>query len=246
METLTLLIVIAVFFVASFFGSLIGGAGLFTIPTLMFIGLNPHMALGTQKIGAFGHTSGASLGYGRAGKIDYEAGFIFMIFAVIGAVIGAFTVLSISGNLIKRSVGILMILVSIVLLVKPDAGAKVKSEKKNPRLLAIYALFSGFYSGFYGAGIGIINRLVLSAVFFYAVINSAAISTFANIATNFFSLLVFSIFRQVDYSLFIPIILSSFAGAYLGSKYGIKLGNVNIKRMLLIAAVIMAIKLLFF
>ncbi len=46
MEPISILIIVVVFFTASFFGSLIGGGGLITVPTLIFMGLSPHMALG--------------------------------------------------------------------------------------------------------------------------------------------------------------------------------------------------------
>ncbi|MDP7476656.1 MAG: sulfite exporter TauE/SafE family protein, partial [Candidatus Woesearchaeota archaeon] len=87
---------------------------------------------------------------------------------------------------------------------------------------------------------------VLSAVFSYTIINSAALSTFSNTVTNLISLIIFSLLGAVQFVLFIPIILSSFIGAYLGSKYAVKIGNVNVKRLLLVIAIIMAIKLLFF
>ena len=246
MEPISILIIVVVFFTASFFGSLIGGGGLITVPTLIFMGLSPHMALGTGKIGAVGNTSGAALGYGLQKKIDYKMGFIFMVFAATGAIFGAFTVLSISEEIVKKIIGFVMVLISLYLLLKKDAGTKTEKVKRNVAVFALFALASGLYSGFYGPGIGIINRLVLSAVFSYTIINSAALSTFSNTVTNLISLIIFSLLGAVQFVLFIPIILSSFVGAYLGSKYAVKIGNVNVKRLLLGVAVIMAIKLLFF
>ena len=119
-------------------------------------------------------------------------------------------------------------------------------KKKSITCLIIFALASGFYNGFYGAGIGIINRIVLTAFFAYTLIGSAALSAFSNILSNLLALVIFSLAGVVQYSLFIPILLASFLGAFLGSKYGVRLGNENIKRLLLIISIIMAVKLLFF
>jgi uncharacterized membrane protein YfcA len=246
MEPISILIIIVVFFVASFFSSVVGGAGLITIPTLMFLGLSPHMALGTSRIGAFGNTSGSAVGYAMQGKIDYKTGLIFMIFSVTGAIIGTFTVLSLPEQFIKRFIGLIIILIVIFIFLNPGLGIKNKKKKRNITLLTLYALVSGFFVGFFGAGIGIVNRLVLSAFFSYAIINSSAISSFANSITTLFSFAIFALFGKVMFSLFIPIILASFIGAYLGSRYAVKIGNVNVKRILLTAAVIMAAKLLFF
>ena len=253
MEPITIAIIMAVYFIASFYGSMVGGAALLTIPTLIFAGLSPHVAIGTNKIGSFGNSSGASLGYGLERKIDYKFGFVFMVFVVIGAVIGTISVLSVPEYLIKKLIGIFMIIIAVFLFFKNNFGTKVKEakndifkEKKYILILILFALGSGFYNGFYGAGIGIINRFVLSAVFAYAIINSAALSTFANIASNIFSLAVFTYFGAVQYSLFIPIILASVIGAFLGAKYSVRIGDINVKRLLSVASIIMAIKLLFF
>lgn len=246
MELINIAIIVVVYFIASFYGSMIGGAALLTIPTLIFAGLSPYVAIGTNKIGGFGIGSGASLGYGLEKKIDYKFGFIFMFFVVIGSIAGSLFVLSIPENIIKNFIGIVMMIIALILLFKKDFGTKIVKRRRNIYLFVLFALASGFYNGFYGAGIGTINRFVLSAFFGYLMINSAAISTFSNIASNLLALAVFSYFGAVQYSLFIPIILASVIGAYLGSRYGVKVGNENIKRLLLVIVIIMAIKLLFF
>ena len=148
--------------------------------------------------------------------------------------------------MIGKFIGIVMIIIAVFLFFKKDFGIKTIKKNRSILLLILFALASGFYNGFYGGGIGIINRFVLTAFFAYAVINSAAISTFANFGASIFSLAVFTFFGAVQYSLFIPLILTSFIGAYLGSRYAVKIGNENVKRIMLVATVIMAVKLLFF
>jgi uncharacterized membrane protein YfcA len=210
------------------------------------MGLSPHVALGTAKIGAVGNTSGGAVGYALQGKIDYKIGFIFMIFSATAGIIGTFTVLSIPEQFLKKFIGFIMLIIVFFLFLKKDIGVKTEKKTRNIALLALYAVISGFFVGFYGGGIGTVNRLVLSAFFSYTMIKSAALSTFANSITTLLSLTVFLFFGKVMLSLFIPIILASFTGAYLGSKYAVKIGNVNVKRIMLAAAMIMAVKLLFF
>jgi len=246
MEPINIIIIAIIYFIATFYGSLIGGGGLLTIPALIFFGLSPHAAIGTNKIGALGLSTGASLGYGTEKKIDYKFGFVFMIFLVIGSFFGSLSVLSIPEHIIKNFIGIIMIIIALTLLFKKDFGTKIIKKKKSIIFLIIFALASGFYNGFYGAGIGTINRIILTVFFAYTLIGSAALSAFSNILSNLLALVVFTVAGVVQYSLFIPIILASFLGAYLGSKYGVKLGNDNIKRLLLIITIIMAIKLLIF
>src|SRR3989338_6868877 len=229
MELLTISIIVLVYFVATFFGSITGGAGLLTTPVLIFFGLSSHMALGTNKIGGVGTTSGAALGYGMQKRIDYKIGLIFMAFASAGAILGTFVVLSISEGLVKKIIGITLIIASVYFFINRDVGIKTEKAKRNILAFGLFALGSGVYSGFYGAGIGTINRFIFAAFFSYTMINSSALSSFANISTNAISLAIFSFYGAVQYALFIPIILASFIGAYLGSKYAIKLWDTKIK-----------------
>lgn len=246
MELISVIVIIATFFISSFIGSMVGGGGLITVPVLIFAGLSPHLALGTAKIGGFGNTSGASLGYAHKRKIDYETAWVFMIFAVIGGILGTFTVLSIPEEIIKKLIAVVMIIMSIFLLVKRDFGIETKQVKRSKTLLSLFGLASGFFAGFYGPGVGIINRFVLSSVFAYAMVNSAALSTFANSATNLASLLIFWINGAVYVSLIIPIFLAAFIGGFTGSRYAVKVGNENLKKILVTTSLVMAFALLIF
>ena len=52
-----LLNLIAIFFIglgSNFIGAIAGGAGLISIPFLIFTGLPPHVAIATNKLGALG------------------------------------------------------------------------------------------------------------------------------------------------------------------------------------------------
>ena len=57
---------IAIFFVGAFaawFGAMVGGGGLVSIPFLIFMGLPPQVAIATNKFGGFGLLLGALARY---------------------------------------------------------------------------------------------------------------------------------------------------------------------------------------
>ena len=54
MDINNLLIIFFVGMLASVMGTLIGGSSLFTIPTLILLGLPPHVAIGTDRFGIMG------------------------------------------------------------------------------------------------------------------------------------------------------------------------------------------------
>lgn len=59
MDIINLLMIFAVGVIAGSFGALTGGGGLITIPALIFLGLPPHSAIGTNRLGVTGiHIAG--------------------------------------------------------------------------------------------------------------------------------------------------------------------------------------------
>ena len=245
MEFTTIVIIILTYFIASFFGSMIGGGSLLAIPVLIFAGLPPHIAIGTNKIGSMGISYGASVGYKKEQKLELRSVFFLMLFGSIGAIIGSLIILSIPENLVKKIISFIIIAITAFLLVDKDGKAKI-SKKINQSLLSVYVFLSGIYSGFYTAGVGIINRFVFSKFFSLPILSGSALSTMLGVASNSISFLVFAYFGYIKYSLFVPILLTSVLGAYLGAKYSVRLGNEKIKYVLAAASLIMAIKLLFF
>src|SRR5882724_7734068 len=90
--------------VAGFVDSIAGGGGLIALPVLLNFGLPPQTALGTSKLqGTFG--SGSAAWHYAEGKAvplrDCARGFVF---SLLGAVLGAWTVLRIDPSFLKRAI----------------------------------------------------------------------------------------------------------------------------------------------
>lgn len=64
-EPTTLFILAIVAFVAGFIDAVAGGGGMLTVPTLLSLGLPPHIALGTNKLAATFASSTAAVTYYR-------------------------------------------------------------------------------------------------------------------------------------------------------------------------------------
>lgn len=85
---------IACAFVAGFVDSIAGGGGMITIPALLFAGIPPLQALGTNKFQSCFGSFGASLHFYKRGHIDLKGsvGFVCVVFlsSILGSVCGAF------------------------------------------------------------------------------------------------------------------------------------------------------------
>ncbi len=84
-----LLIIFLAGFLASLFGTLIGGSSLVTIPTLLLLGLPPHTAIGTDRFGIMGVCSAGWYQFHRKKLIDYRIGLTMAIPVIVGSFLGA-------------------------------------------------------------------------------------------------------------------------------------------------------------
>ena len=77
---------------AGLIDSIAGGGGLLTIPVLLWIGLPPALALGTNKLQGSIGTFTASLHYYRQGHIPIKSAMSAVILSFIGPGVGTFAV----------------------------------------------------------------------------------------------------------------------------------------------------------
>src|ERR1017187_481931 len=108
--------------VAGFVDSIAGGGGLITIPVLMNLGIDPQVALGTNKLQATFGSGSAAWHYARAGTVplrDCKRGFVITF---VGAALGTWLVQQLSRDFLMRAIPILLIVVAVYTLLKPKLG----------------------------------------------------------------------------------------------------------------------------
>src|SRR5437667_7445059 len=135
--------------VAGFVDSIAGGGGLITLPVLLSVGLEPKLALGTNKLQASFGSGSASWHYARAKAValnDCVRGFVF---SFVGAALGSLAVYQLNQAVLRRAIPILLIAVALYMLFKPELG----KEDLHPRMRRFdfdlaFGLGIGFYDGF--------------------------------------------------------------------------------------------------
>ena len=83
---------VATFFVgvfASFIGSMVGSGGLISIPFLIFLGLPPHIAIATNRVGAFGLQLGALARFLKSKEIAWKYVGWFSVLALVAGQVGS-------------------------------------------------------------------------------------------------------------------------------------------------------------
>jgi len=247
MEPLTFLLVFLIGLISSFIGALVGGAGLISIPLLIFTGLPPQVAIATNKLGTLGASTSAIYRFSKSKKIIYKYVIPFSLISIVGSYIGANILLEINQQILSAIVGIIILLFLPLILMKRDLGIKrIKISIEKRRMGYFLYFLSMIYGGSVGAGYGILSAYILIWLFGLTVIESNATGTVPWFLVSLISLIIFAINGIVNYSYGIILLFSMLLGGYLGAHTAIKGGDRRIKLIFVILVIASAIKLLFF
>ena len=247
MEILTLSILFIISIFTGIYGTLIGGGALLLVPLLMFFGLPPHTAIGTSKFRSIGSTSVGTYNFAKHKLIDYKVGLMMAVSLVTGTAIGSSIVINLSGELVKKLIAVFILLILIFILFKKNIGMeekKVKLTLKSWILASIIMFFVGIYAGFFGGGYGTLMSYILLFIFGQTFLKSAGTRKIPGIASDIVAFAIFAIngFFHLTYG--IILLVGSSIGAFIGSRYALKIGNEWLRRGFILIIFILAIKLL--
>lgn len=235
-------------FMAAFVDSIAGGGGIISIPAIMAIGIPPHLALGTNKLGAFFGTLTSTITYSKSKKIYFPLMKYLIPFTFIGAVLGVETVLSINEQALEIIILVLILLIAIYTIRKKELGASNEFKgltKKNIALGCILVFSIGFYDGMFGPGSGSFLLFIFISIYKFDYSISAGNGRILNFASCMASLLTFALNGSVDFAMGIPYAISMILGGYAGTKFAIKKGAKVIKPIFIAIALALTIKMLY-
>lgn len=226
-----------------------GGGSLITLPVLIFLGLPPAVANGTNRVAiAIQSTMGVS-GFRSKGIKTFPYSLYLGIAATIGAIIGARIAVDIRGEVFNRILAIIMIVVVVLIVVKPKIRAQDFLERTQGKYLGLglgaFFIF-GIYGGFINAGIGIPIMLFLHYVNRMNLVRVNATKVAVVAIYTLAALAVFAIDGLVDWKLGAMLALGNGIGAWVSSRIAVRRGDNFVKFFLIVMVVFMAIKLWFF
>ncbi len=229
--------------------TLAGSGSLISLPILMFIGLPPHVANGTNRIGIFFQNVVSTLNFKKQKVLDVQMGWKVAIPSIIGSISGAFIVLELNERAVEVAVGVVLFIMLIPLFLKPRMwlhGTHPEELSSNYILRFLIFFFIGAYGGFIQAGVGIflLSALVLNAG--YDLVKANALKVFINLIFTPFALAVFIYKGQIDIVAGIVLAVGNSIGAYFASKYAVSWGPQFVKYVLIVVILGAGTKLLFF
>lgn len=149
---LEFIIIIIAGFLGGFVGAQVGSGAMITLPALLFLGLSPVLAIGTNILSGWLINVVAFLKYLKSGKIVLEAQTAsFSVVAFIGALIGAQLLLYIDKSALTKIVAVFFFALVVFILKKPPIkSAEGKVIKQwHIDVAAILAFIVGIYGGFF-------------------------------------------------------------------------------------------------
>ena len=162
---LVLLVIIG--FIAGGINIVAGGGSLLTLPMLIFLGLPPNVANGTNRIAIIIQNIFAVSGFKSKGVSAFPYSIYLAISASIGAIIGALIAVDIKGDLFNKILAVIMVIIVIYMVFKRKTSIEELLERITGKYfwLGILAFFFvGIYGGFIQAGVGFIMLLALSGI----------------------------------------------------------------------------------
>jgi uncharacterized membrane protein YfcA len=247
MDLVSLLIVFVAGIIGSSFGTLVGGTSLITIPVLIFLGLPPHTAIGTDRLGIAGLTSMGWYKFHEKGLINYPIALMMGVAALIGSFLGANLVLQISMALLKKIIAITTVLVLIPVVGQPKLGVEKRDRviKRHEYGAGIFISFIiGIYGGFYGAMAGTFLLYVLLFIFKQTFLEGTATLKLSSLMMTTMAAVVFASKGAIDYPMAAAMFFGCAIGSYFGAHYSDRIGNVWIRRIFIVIVLIMVIKLM--
>ena len=248
---INLLLILFFGFVVGFMSGLFGvGGGFLMTPLLIFMGIPPSTAVGTESVQILGSSVSGAIAHSRKKNIDYEIGIFLLIGGIFGSTIGVilFNFLKESGNIdliinilyviFLSIIGILMLIESTISLVKHEE--KVIRKKKKRSFLDYLPLKLNFrHSGIYISiilpiSVGIITGFLASLmgvgggfIMVPAMIYLFRMGTVSAIGTSLFQIVFVTLnssILQATYNLSVDLILAIFLliGGVIGAQYGSK------------------------
>ncbi|OVE80994.1 hypothetical protein BVY03_04870 [bacterium K02(2017)] len=244
--------------IAGFFNTWAGGGSILTLPLLIFLGLPPSMANGTNRVGVLAQT-GKAIWLFKKNKVHvFKLALILSLPASLGALIGAYFAIDINETIFNRILAVVIVFFALDFFRKKpnqDIENKLQSKKQTvdkifnnkKTLTSLIGLFFliGIYGGFIQVGIGFVIIFCLRQFTDFDLVHINAIKVTVAFIYTLFALTTFIIAGKVDWVLGPILALGTITGVYLGVKIGLQKGEKWIRGVIVFAALGMAVKLIF-
>lgn len=243
------IILVIVGLAVGFINTVAGGGSLIALPVLIFLGLPPSVANGTNRVAVVIQNAMGTAGFKSKGVSTFPFNIYLGISALFGAILGAYIAVDIKGETFNKILSVIMVIVVIIIIFKPNVRLEDLQEKVTGKQLwvgVIAFFFFGIYGGFINAGLGFIIILFLHYVNQMTLVRANATKVMVVFIYTLAALTVFALNDKVNWKAGLVLAIGTGTGGWVASRVSVNKGDGFIKTFLVVMVVIMAIKLWFF
>lgn len=162
MTMIEVLALLALGGIAGFINVLSAGGSMLTLPLLMFLGLPPQVANGTNRVAIILQSTTAVASFKRLGHGNFRVSLHLAVPAVMGALLGAWIATWVADAIFEWVLIIAMIGASIfMLLPQPKLDTTPLTPDRLGPIVYIAMFLIGVYGGFIQVGVGALFLVVL-------------------------------------------------------------------------------------
>jgi hypothetical protein len=224
---------------SGFLNVVAGGGSLITLPLLTMLGMGIDIANGTNRIAILLQNIVAVRNFHKNRVLPVKTALLYAVPAAIGSIVGTAIVVDISKDLLKKIVGVVLLIMAVFLLSKPKMWTEERKKSVNVFLTAFVFFCIGVYGGFIQAGVGFFFIFFTATFLGFDLVRNNALKVFIVLAYTPISLLIFVLNGKVEPLAGLILGLGSMLGASMGARFAIKKGA-NWLRFIVFAAVIVS------
>lgn len=245
---LTSLILFVVGLVAGTLNVISGGGSLLSLPVMIFLGLPPTVANGTNRVAILIQNIGAAWSFHQRGLLSREWLLMAVPPALLGALLGTVAAVNIGELAFQRILAVILVVVAAWTLWHPvklleEGNAELPTGTRRLAFIAAFFVI-GVYGGFIQAGIGFLILAATSMAGFNLIRGNALKVTLVLCFTPL-TLVLFAFNGKVEWAMGFALAAGNFLGGLAGVHLQVLKGHAWVRGVVTATIVVFAIRLLF-
>ncbi len=240
-----LLPILFIGFVSGLANVLAEGGSIIALPALILLGLPSAVANGTNRVALFILNLFALRTYFNRDRTEFKKSLGLALFAVAGAILGAFSAVITSDLLFNTILGASLLVVVVSMYMQPsDDLAPFATKTPSTWIIALAMFGIGFYGGFIQSGVGLFLMIVLSSIFHSDEIKKSIHKLSVVFAYLFPTSLIFIWTENVDWPATLVLLAGYTAGHWSATRDIIRRSDKVIRVLMVASIILMSLKLL--
>ncbi len=218
-----------------------GGGSMLTVPLLVLAGVPGNSANGSNRVGILTGNLASAAQFRRLGVEGLQHAALVVIPALVGSLVGSIGISRLTDDTFETIFGLLMIPLVLLTINKPKVRSDGATWSRTTTSLVFFGV--GIYGGAVQAGVGLVMLAALSRAGF-DLVTANSIKVLVNLAVTVVALPVFIAQGQVDWVPALLLAAGLTAGGWVGARLGVDKGEEWIRRVMIVAAIALALNLL--